>query len=71
VQVPTEAQIIDLTKNTTPPVLLTATRTYSAPKKNKFADIIAVSGDPLQDITELQRAKFVMKDRKVIGDDTK
>jgi len=40
-------------------------------EKGKFADIIAVSGDPLQDITELQRTKFVMKSGQVIRDDTK
>ena len=37
--------------------------------KGKYADMIAVSGDPLADITELQRTKFVMKGGKVIKND--
>ena len=32
----------------------------------KFADIIAVKGDPLKDISELQRVKFVMIGGKVV-----
>jgi imidazolonepropionase-like amidohydrolase len=38
-------------------------------EKGKFADIIAVSGDPLSDITELQRVQFVMKGGKLIRND--
>jgi imidazolonepropionase-like amidohydrolase len=35
-------------------------------QKGKYADVIAVSSDPLADITELQRVKFVMKGGKVV-----
>jgi imidazolonepropionase-like amidohydrolase len=35
-------------------------------EKGKFADIIAVAGDPLADITQLERVKFVMKGGDVI-----
>jgi imidazolonepropionase-like amidohydrolase len=39
--------------------------------KGKFADIVAVSGDPLSDITEMERVKFVMKGGVVFRNDLK
>ena len=38
-------------------------------ERGKYADIIAVSGNPLTDITELQRVKFVMKGGRIVRDD--
>ena len=35
----------------------------------KFADLIAVSGDPLSDISELERVSFVMKGGQVVRND--
>jgi imidazolonepropionase-like amidohydrolase len=38
-------------------------------ESGKFADLIAVSGNPLQDITELERVKWVMKGGVVYKDE--
>ncbi len=42
---------------------------FGAIEKGKFADLIAVAGDPLKDITELERVRFVMKGGKVLKDE--
>jgi imidazolonepropionase-like amidohydrolase len=40
-------------------------------EKGKFADVLAVTGDPLRDITELERVKFVMKGGQVVRNEVK
>jgi imidazolonepropionase-like amidohydrolase len=38
-------------------------------EKGKFADLIAVAGNPLADVTEMQRVRFVMKGGLVVKND--
>ena len=38
-------------------------------EKGRFADLVAVSGNPLEDITEMERVKFVMKGGVVYRND--
>ena len=48
--------------------LLEAEGDLGAIEPGKYADIIAVAGDPLKDIAELERATFVMKGGRVFKD---
>lgn len=49
--------------------LLERPNDMGALEAGKFADIIAVIGDPLKDITELERVRFVMKGGEIVRND--
>jgi len=49
--------------------LLERPNDMGAIEAGKYADIIAVAGDPLRDITELERVKFVMKGGAIFRND--
>jgi imidazolonepropionase-like amidohydrolase len=42
---------------------------FGSIEAGKFADLIAVAGDPLKEITELERVRFVMKGGTVVKDE--
>ncbi|HEY0369038.1 MAG TPA: amidohydrolase family protein [Chthoniobacterales bacterium] len=50
--------------------LLGIAATVGTLEKGKVADVIAMPGDPTQDITATQRVSFVMKDGKVVRNGT-
>ena len=51
--------------------LLQAEADLGAIEPGKYADIVAVEGDPLADVAELERVRFVMKGGKVFKDEIK
>jgi imidazolonepropionase-like amidohydrolase len=38
-------------------------------EKGKYADLVAVAGDPLADVSEMQRVRFVMKGGSIVRDE--
>ncbi|HEX8073181.1 MAG TPA: amidohydrolase family protein [Pyrinomonadaceae bacterium] len=49
--------------------MLDQTDNLGAIEPGKYADIVATTGDPLADITELERVRFVMKGGQIVRDD--
>ncbi len=49
--------------------LLERPNDLGAIEPGKYADIVAIAGDPLRDITELERVRFVMKSGEVFRDE--
>ena len=46
--------------------LLNASEDVGSVQANRYADLIAVAGDPLADVTQLERVRFVMKGGAVV-----
>jgi imidazolonepropionase-like amidohydrolase len=46
--------------------LLNASADVGSVQANRYADLIAVAGDPLADVTQLERVRFVMKGGAVV-----
>ena len=61
---PTKEAILSATLHAS--ILLGEQENLGSISKDKFADIIAVSGNPLEDITTLESVDFVMKDGNVV-----
>lgn len=51
--------------------LLEKSNDFGSIEAGKFADIIATTGDPLKDISELERVKFVMKNGEIFRNEMK
>jgi imidazolonepropionase-like amidohydrolase len=49
--------------------LLERPNEMGAIEAGKYADIVAVAGDPLRDVTELERVRFVMKGGQIFKDE--
>jgi imidazolonepropionase-like amidohydrolase len=58
------AQTLQMATSTAANIIGWADRVGSV-EKGKFADLVAVGGDPIGDITEMSRVKFVMKGGEV------